>query len=199
VELGRWYGHWEPLDPGNIAEFMAGFDRPWWITGGWSIEIFTGVRRHHEDLDISILSSDAGSFRRFLGDRWTPWNVDDGWFRPFDDRFTDVRPDSQVWVRRDASSPWVLDVPFTPDTDGRWTNKRHLAHTEDLDDVTWTAPDGLRYAKPEVTLMFKAAQVRAKDRQDAETVLSRLDARARAWLRDTMTRIDPQHPWARDL
>ena len=28
-----------------------------------------------------------------------------GWFRPFDHRFTEVRPDSQVWVRRDAQSP----------------------------------------------------------------------------------------------
>ena len=113
-------------------------------------------------MDISILSSDAEAFRLFLGDRWTPWNVDEGWFRPFDARFTDVRPDSQVWVRRDARSPWVLDVPFTPDTDGRWTNKRHLAHTEDLGAVTWIAPDGLRYARPEVTLMFKAALSRRR-------------------------------------
>ncbi|WP_289232789.1 nucleotidyltransferase domain-containing protein [Barrientosiimonas endolithica] len=175
---------------------MAGFDRPWWIIGGWSIEVYTGVRRDHEDMDISILSSDAEAFRRFLGDRWTPWNVDEGWFRPYDDRFREIRPDSQLWVRRDARSRWVLDVPLTPDTDGWWTNKRNRSHTEDLDDVTWVAPDGLRYARPEVTLMFKAAQVRAKDRRDAEVLLPLLDDRARTWLRDTMRRIDPDHPWA---
>lgn len=194
-EFHRWYGGWDPLDPRTIADFMDGFDRPWWIIGGWSIEVFTGVHRDHEDMDISILSSDSEAFRTFLGDRWTPWNVDEGWFRPFDHRFTDVRPDSQVWVRRDARPPWVLDVPFTPDTDGRWTNKRHGAHTEDLDDVTWVAPDGLRYARPEVTLMFKAAQARAKDRVDAEVALPRLDATAREWLSDTVARIDAQHPW----
>jgi hypothetical protein len=148
-------------------------------------------------MDISILSSDAGAFREFLGDRWTAWNVDDSWFRPFDHRFVDVRPDSQVWVRRDAASPWVLDVPFTPDTGGRWTNKRHLAHTEDLEDVTWVAPDGLRYARPEVSLMFKAAQSREKDCQDAEVALPMLDAPARRWLRDAVARREPDHPWAR--
>jgi hypothetical protein len=194
-QFTRWYGGWDPLDPGTIAEFMDGFDRPWWIIGGWSLVVFTGVAREHEDMDISILSRDAQAFRAFLGDRWTPWNVDDGWFRPFDHRFTEVRPDSQVWVRRDARSPWVLDVPFTPDTEGRWTNKRHLEHTENLDDVTWLAPDGLRYAKPEVTLMFKAAQVRDKDRRDAAVVLPMLDATARGWLRDTVARFAPEHPW----
>ncbi|MBB6626370.1 hypothetical protein H5V45_03450 [Nocardioides sp. KIGAM211] len=194
-EFDRWYGGWDPLDPTTIGEFMAGFDRPWWIIGGWSIEAFTGVSRSHEDMDISILSSDAEAFRVFLGDRWTPWNVDESWFRPFDSRFTDVRPDSQVWVRRDASSPWVLDVPFTPDADGRWTNKRHRAHTEDLEAVTWVAADGLRYARPEVTLMFKAAQVREKDRVDAEVCLPLLGAEARQWLSDTVARLDPAHPW----
>ncbi|WP_229856802.1 nucleotidyltransferase domain-containing protein [Nocardioides flavus (ex Wang et al. 2016)] len=196
-DFDRWYGGWDPLTPATIGDFMAGFDRPWWIIGGWSIEVFTGVPRAHEDTDISLLSTDAAAFREFLGDRWTPWSVDDSWFRPFDSRFTEVRPDSQVWVRRDARSPWVLDVPFTPATSGRWTNKRNLEHTEELDDVTWVAPDGLRYARPEVSLMFKAAQVREKDRRDAEVALPLLDHTAREWLRDAVARLDPDHDWAR--
>lgn len=198
-EFDRWYGGWDPLDPSTIATFMDGFDRPWWIIGGWSIEAFTGVARAHEDMDISILSSDAEAFRCFLGDQWTPWNVDNGWFRPFDHRFTDVRPDSQVWVRRDSHSPWILDVPFTPDTDGRWTNKRKRAHTADLNDIIWVAPDGLRYARPEVTLMFKAAQARDKDRRDAQIALPLLDLAARRWLRDAVAQMNPDHEWARTL
>lgn len=191
----RWYGGWDPLTPATIGDFMAGFDRPWWVIGGWSVEAFTGVPREHEDMDISVLACDAEAFRLFLGDRWTPWNVDDSWFRPFDDRFGPVRPDSQLWVRRDARSPWVLDVPLTPDTDGRWTNKRHRDHTEELEDVTWVAPDGLRYARAEVSLMFKAAQSREKDRRDAEVALPLLDAPARRWLRDAVGAMHPQHAW----
>ncbi|KRF17221.1 hypothetical protein ASG90_07895 [Nocardioides sp. Soil797] len=196
AEFDRWYGGWDPLDPTTIGAFMEGFDRPWWVIGGWSLEAFSGVSRHHEDLDISILSSDADAFRLFLGERWTAWNVDESWFRPFDARFVGVRPDSQVWVRRDARSPWILDVPLTPSTDGRWSNKRNPGHTENLADVTWVAPDGLRYAKPEVSLMFKAAQVREKDRRDAEVVLPMLDGPARRWLRDAVARFQPDHPWA---
>ena len=47
----RWFGPWAPLDPPRLAEFMTGFERPWWIVGGWSIEAFTGVLREHEDVD----------------------------------------------------------------------------------------------------------------------------------------------------
>src|SRR4051812_37315216 len=44
-EFDRWYGGWEPLAPSTIAEFMEGFERPWWIVGGWSVEAFTGIPR----------------------------------------------------------------------------------------------------------------------------------------------------------
>jgi len=191
----RWYGDFDPLTPDSLRELMDGFDRPWWIIGGWSIEAFTGVPREHEDMDISLMSSDASAFRTFIGDRWNLWNVDDGWFRPFDARYPEIRPDSQLWMRRSATSPWVLDVPITPDTEGRWTNKRHLTHTERLEDVTWVADDGLRYARPEVSLMFKARQDRPKDVRDAEIARPMLDERARRWLCDTIAQWDPEHPW----
>ena len=55
AEFYRWYGAWQPLDPAGVAALMAGFDRPWWLVGGWSIEAFTGVAREHEDVDLSIL------------------------------------------------------------------------------------------------------------------------------------------------
>jgi len=41
----RLYGRWEPFDPAAAQEFLAGFDRPWWVVGGWAIEAFTGVGR----------------------------------------------------------------------------------------------------------------------------------------------------------
>lgn len=195
----KWYGGWDPLTPATIGDFMAGFDRPWWVIGGWSVEVVTGVHREHEDMDVSMLAPDAPAFREFLAGRWTAWNVDESWFRPFDERFPDVRPDSQLWVRRDARSSWVLDVPLTPSTDGRWSYKRDPGLTAELDEVTWVAPDGLRYQRPEVTMLFKARQSRPKDVADAKAVLPLLDAPARRWLREALARSEPAHPWVREL
>ncbi|WP_406246968.1 nucleotidyltransferase domain-containing protein [Microbacterium sp. M] len=196
-EFARWYGPWDPLTPASIAAFLDGFDRPWWIVGGWALEKATGVSRQHEDMDVSIAHHDAEALRVFLAERgWTTWNADSGWLRPFDERFREIRSSSGIWVRADAVSPWVLDVPLTPFNGTRWTNKRLPSQEYDLDEVTWVSGDGLRYLNPEVVLFMKFAQVREKDIVDAEATLGLLDVRRRAWLRDSIAQLDPTHPWA---
>ena len=47
------YGAWDPFDLDAGRAFLEGFDRPWWLVGGWAIEAFTGAPREHEDLDAS--------------------------------------------------------------------------------------------------------------------------------------------------
>ena len=199
-EFFLWYGDWDSLSPATIGAFMEGFDRPWWVIGGWTIETFTGVEREHDDLDISLFGEDAEAFRVFLRGRWTPWNVHNSWFRPFDDRFTEINHESQLWVRRDSRSPWVLDVPLTLATRGDdgerlWTNKRSHDHVAPLEDVTRVAADGLRYLRPEVTLMMKARLDRAKDRADLVACLPLLDDGARDWLWEMVERVHPGHAW----
>lgn len=196
-EFRRWYGGWDPFDPSTIADLLAGFDRPWWIVGGWALEASTGVHRPHEDLDISIDSTDADELRRFLTDRgWTTWNADSGWLRPFDHRFREIRSGSNIWVRADAQSPWVLDIPLTPFRDGQWVNKKAPHQSVPLAEATWVGEDGLRYLNPEIVLFMKAAQTRPKDILDATQVLPLLAADRRAWLRETVAQVDRNHPWA---
>jgi hypothetical protein len=197
ADFYRWYGDWEPLDLAGLRALMAGFDRPWWVIGGWSIELFTGVSREHDDLDVSIFSRDAPAFRAHLGDAWTPWTAGDvapGAIQPFDDEFPEVLPDGQLWLRRDARSPWVLDLPLTPDTEGRWTNKRFPSQHLPLDDVTWWHDD-VRVLRPEVTLLMKARLARPKDRADLDATWPLLDDVHRTWLQEMLGRVHPGHEW----
>ncbi|GAA2115310.1 nucleotidyltransferase domain-containing protein [Nocardioides bigeumensis] len=197
-EFFRWYGDWDSLDPRGLAEVMAGFDRPWWIVGGWAIEAFTGVPREHEDVDLSILTCDVPAFRAHLGADWTPWNIHDGTLRPLNDQFPDVQhPESQIWVRRSAHEPWVLDLPLTPDRGGLWTSKRDPTHVAPVDQVTWVATDGIRYLCPEIVLTYKASplQRRPKDERDRDLVWPLLAPDRQEWLRATLDRVYPDHPW----
>ena len=192
----RWYGAWEPLDPDGVAELMAGFDRPWWVVGGWSIEAFTGRPREHEDVDVSILGRDLAAFRAHVGDEWNLWSNHGGTLRPFNDRHPEVLDvGSQVWIRRSAADPWVVDLVPTPDRDGFWTSKRDPDLVAPLDDMTWVADTGIRYQRPEVTLHYKAVLHRPKDDRDLAVTWPLLEPAARAWLVDVVGRLYPDHPW----
>jgi len=197
----RKYGALAPFDPPRLAEFMAGFPRPWWIVGGWSIEAYTfahgtGAPREHEDVDLSILACDVPALRAHVGDDWHLWSNHGGTLRPLDDRFPEpISNESQIWVRRSAQDPWVIDLPITPDRDGLWTNKRMPDHVAPLEAVTWVADDGIRYVKPEIALLYKAVLARPKDDRDLDRCLPLLSADARAWLRDSVARLYPDHAW----
>ena len=192
----RLYGPFEAFDLEGAVAFFAGFDRPWWVVGGWAIEAFTGAPREHEDIDVSLLACDVPALRAFVGDRWHLWTVADGALRPMTARHPDLpAPDAQIWVRRDAGSPWVMDVPVTPNADGLWQNKKLADHVAPLDEVTWRDDAGVRYLNPEIVLMFKARLDRTEDRRDRDRALPLLDDGQRAWLADAVGTLFPDHDW----
>ena len=192
----RLYGEWAPLTPSQMAAQMEGFDRPWWVVGGWAVEAATGYRREHEDLDVSILACDVPAFVEHLRGRWHVWNNAGGVLRPLGERWTDVEdPASQLWLRESAADPWVVDVPLTPDRDGRWTHKFLPGEDAEVDEVTWLGDDGIRYLAPEVVLSYKARLRRPKDDPDLEACLPVLSVAQRDWLRDAVERTAPGHAW----
>ncbi len=190
------YGPWAPLSPAEVLAELADFGRPWWVVGGWAIEAATGYRREHDDTDISILACDVPEFVRVLSGRWHVWSNVGGVLRPLGDKWTTVdEPRSQLWLRANATAPWVLDVPLTPDNDGQWTNKLVPGHVARVADVTWVDQAGIRYLRPEIVLVYKARLARPKDDPDFEAALPLLDAGQRSWLRDVLSDILPGHAW----
>ena len=119
-EFWRLWGPWEPLDPEGVAGLLDGIGIPWWIAGGWAIEAFTGVPRHHEDIDVSYWRDDAPAIRRHLWPDLQCWTVGDRMARPLVDG--EGLPDwaDQIWVREHAWAPWLMDMPMTRrrDVDG---------------------------------------------------------------------------------
>jgi hypothetical protein len=195
------YGGWDCLDPTGMRDFLDGFERPWWVIGGWALEAFTyahaaGAPREHEDIDVSILVCDVPALRAHVAGSWQLWNIHNGALRPLTDHWPDVQhPESQIWGRREADAPWAFDLPLTPDRDGLWTNKRLPDHVAPVDEVTWVADDGIRYLNPEIALLYKSRSRRLKDTRDLERVLPLLDDRARRWLREKVAVLQSDHEW----
>ena len=199
-EFERLYGPLARLQPNEAAALLDGFPAPWWIVGGWAIEAFTGDHRPHEDVDVCVLARDVPMLLdHFLGTHHL-WAAGAGMMCPL--LTASQRLPSwlnQIWVRQDATQPWLLDVIVTPDREGRWVFRRDPTVVEDLERVTWLADDGITYQSPEITLAFKAALDRPKDTVDLEAALPRLGPAAVRWLRRTVARLHPDHPWIQRL
>lgn len=192
----RLYGPWQPLTPDEVAQLLRGFDRPWWIVGGWAVDAASGLPRQHEDVDVSMFGRDVPALYTYLADDWHVWNNNEGTIHPLSaERPWPREPVNQLWIRRDATSPWVMDVILIADRDGRWVSRRDPGHVAPIEDVTWVHTDGVRYQLPEIVLLHKALAARPKDERDLRAVWPVLDETARSWLVEHVARLYPDHRW----
>src|SRR3989475_11147798 len=69
----------------EVARLMRGFPRPWYIAGGWAIDIFLGREtREHDDIDVAVLRNDQAKLRTHLA-AWAFEKVVDGQRLPWPD------------------------------------------------------------------------------------------------------------------
>jgi hypothetical protein len=198
-EIVRLYGPWTARTPQDAAELFAGYDRPWWIAGGWAIEAFTGVPREHGDVDPSIPRSDIGPLRRHLAGRLDVWEADSGTLRPLLDGDDEVTAECEnLWLRPSGADPWEYDVILMHTTPTTWTFKRDARISRPLAEILWER-DGIRYLAPEVQLLHKARALRSQDQADFDACAPLLDVRARVWLFDALELAHPGHPWTHQL
>ncbi len=194
--LDRLFGPWQPFGVAEAAAALSSYDAPWWVCGGHAIEAFTGVSRHHDDIDIGFFTRDLDALRLSLADQFDLWSVGAMTFRPLTAEQPDLHDQSgQVWVREHAWAPWRMDLLATPDRDGGWVNKREPSMVLPLEEATWVSSEGIRFLRPELVLVMKARLARPKDDVDLAATLPLLDDGPRHLLRDFLSRMHPGHPW----
>jgi len=194
--------NWEPLSPDKVRDLLAGLAVPWWIAGGWAIDLFVGRQtRKHEDTDVLVLRNDQLGVQAHLAGwdllkaqppgRLVPWEK--GEF---------LRPGvHDIWCRRTPESPWSLQLMLM-DTDGdRWVFRRDPSITGPLATLGRRTDSGIPYLAPEIQLLCKAkAETLAKDDADFEVALPLLGAEAKRWLLACLGRRFPGgHTWVRRL
>src|SRR6218665_234635 len=58
---------WSPWGPHDLAARLRGIPAPWYVVGGWALDLWHGQQtREHEDLEFAVLPDDIGTFRKVL-------------------------------------------------------------------------------------------------------------------------------------
>lgn len=192
---------WDALSPEGVRTLFDGFGAPWWIAGGWAIDLFLGRQtREHGDIDLAVLRSDQPRLQRHLRD----WDVNvahDGALTPWADGDWLVAPRWQFWVRRNADAAWAFEVFLEDSRDGEWRFRRDQSIALPLERFGAATAEGIPIIAPEIALLYKAARApeNERNRRDFAAAAPALDAAARAWLRDALAALYPGHEWIEQL
>lgn len=198
-------GRWQPWRPREVAALFASLRAPWWIAGGWAIDLFLGRQtREHEDIDVQILRRDQHAVRALFG----AWDVqaalppprDETWpFRPWTlDEPLDLAI-HDVWLRPTATEPWALQLMVADSHAERWLFRRMPTIGRPIETIGDVTVEGIPYLAPEIQLLYKAKGRRLKDEADFKQTLPALDQDRRHWLRNALTMTHPNHPWLKQL
>jgi aminoglycoside-2''-adenylyltransferase len=198
----------------DVGSLLSSLTVPWWIGGGWAIDLAAGrPTRPHDDIDVVLLERDQHALRTDLP------GVDLLLMTPPDHREQPWPPGRRLTAGPDRvrlrSSRLSLpcEVLFDAAVGSRWVYHRgQPAITLPLSEAG-RQRYGIPFLAPEVVLVTKAVFTRDKDQQDFESALPFLGARQRQWLRDGATMRwrsarrragDPdaeasEHPWTARL
>jgi hypothetical protein len=145
---------WDAWRPEQVAALVEGVQAPWYVAGGWAIELFLGgQRREHQDLEIAVPRQQFGKiaerlsgFELFIPDGTL---TDPGLVWPLAQAPAALDRRRQTWVREPVTGRWRLDVFREPSDGETWICRRDerikLPHA---DVIEWT-DDGIPYGRPD--------------------------------------------------
>jgi hypothetical protein len=199
------FGPWQPWQPEEVARFFSTLTVPWWIAGGWALDLFLGVQtREHEDIDVQILRRDQQEVR-MLFRAWDVQGVHPGelstmWPSREWEVGSLLSPSvHDVWCRPSKTEPWVLQLMVVDTIDDQWLFRRDTRIRRPLAMVGHRTPDGIPYLAPEIQLLYKAKAPRPKDEADFVRTLPVLNKESRQWLAQSLTLVYPAHSWLTEL
>jgi hypothetical protein len=173
---------------------MRDFDAPWFIAGGWALDLFRGsISRPHADVEIALFREDQHALRRHLagwefekvdGGSRSRWSVDEWLAVPIHELHGSAGPGS-----------WQLEFLLNERAGSQWVYRRNGAVRYPAREVGLRSADGIPFLRPEIVLLYKAKARRPIDEQDFQVVRRALGATERAWLREALEVCHPDHDW----
>jgi len=186
---------WATAEPTRAATWLAHVGVPWWIAGGWALDLFLDkVGRHHADLDIGVFRRDIVDVLAALPE-WECFEARGGALTRLAPGAAPRADVHSLWCRPAGTAEWVFEIMLDASDGDSWLFRREPLIRRPLSTLTRVGASGIRYLAPEIQLLYKAKAVRPNDQADFDRVVPRLDEVAGSWLRDSLAKTSPGHAW----
>jgi hypothetical protein len=191
---------WEEFDPSRLLELMRSFAAPWWVGGGWALDLWLGREtRTHQDVDLAILRDDQHK----LYDTLHRWEL---YYATTDHRLLPLRlgqwlepPLHGVWARLAPDAPWLCEFLLNEHEGDEWLYRNNPAVRRPVAEIGSVNSGGIPILVPEIVLLYKAHEGAEEDEADFRAALPHLSPSATAWLVRTLEETTPEHPWVAQL
>lgn len=205
MQTSHPFGVWQSWQPHDVAQLFSALAIPWWIAGGWAIDLFLGEQtREHEDIDVLFLRRDQHEVRTLL-QGWDvqaahPEMLSGSWpFQEWEQGMLLSPEVHDIWCRPKQTDPWTIQLMVIDTWDDQWIFRRNAQIRGTLSTMGRVTNDGIPYLAPEIQLLYKARSPRPKDETDFTRVLPFMDQQSRQWLVQALTIVHPSHPWLPQL
>ena len=191
------WGVWEPATLAEAAELFSGCDAPWWVAGGYAIELAAGrVLREHADVDVLLLRRDQVVAQEVLSG-WEWWAADPpGALRPWAAGETLPVDVHDVWCRPAGDRSWRIQLMLDESSmSGDWVSRRNPEIRRPLALIGDVSESGVPYLLPEIQLFYKAKDPRPKDNADFAAIRPLLTGAQWSWLCEAINTTYGDHPW----
>ncbi|MBA2334683.1 MAG: hypothetical protein H0V90_07080 [Blastocatellia bacterium] len=185
--------------PLQIAAVLRDFKPSWFVAGGWAIDLFLEKEtRPHQDIEIAVFRKDQVALHDYF-DGWLLRKVVNRemviWHR--DEWLT--LPIHEVHCYNETAQPPQIEILLNESNETEWLYRRNENVRRSLVEIKLESSAGVNFLCPEIVLLYKSKNLRAKDEQDFQAVVKRLDAERKEWLKDAIKVSNSEHHWLRSL
>ena len=184
--------------PLKVARLLAGFEKSWFVAGGWALDLFLGkVTREHKDIEIAIFRCDQLTLRNYLKG-WEfkkvvpePKMHSELWKK---DEWLDL-PLHEIHAENKDSDLSHLEILLNESSDDKWRFRRNPIITRPISMLGTNSENGIPILNPEIILLYKAKNPNPRDEADFKNVLKMLGRKSRDWLKQAIQTCYPEHSW----
>jgi hypothetical protein len=187
-------------EPLKIQSLMRNFKSDWFVAGGWAIDLYLETEtRRHDDIEIAIFRRDQIELQSYFAG-WRLQKVRADEFSIWQQAEFLELPTHEIHCHKENAALQSFEVLLNEiNEDDEWIFRRNVKVTTPLSKLHLTSNLGIKFLRPEIVLLYKSKNPRAKDEQDFITSVKHLDVESRSWLKNALSFCYEEHHWLQNL